>query len=96
MAGICRASDACIWWSDHPFLIQPVDMENPIKKEFIQALREVIREEAVQNRSVRMEGLGRFETVHEEQVQKRMENGDLMMLPPKESLRLVPEKDRRS
>lgn len=71
-------------------------METKMKKEFIQALREIIREEAVQNRPVVIEGLGRFETVHEEQVQKKMENGDVVMMPPKETLRLLPEKGRRS
>lgn len=67
-----------------------------MKKEFVQALREVIREEAVQNRPVVIEGLGRFETVHEEQVQKKMKNGDVVMMPPNETLRLIPEKGGRS
>lgn len=71
-------------------------MKTNLKKEFIQALREVIREEAVQNRPVVVEGLGKFETVHEEQVQKRMENGDIVMMPPKEVLRLTPETSRRA
>ncbi|MEX0593559.1 MAG: HU family DNA-binding protein [Balneolaceae bacterium] len=71
-------------------------MDTKMKKEFVQALREIIREEAVQNRPVVIDGLGRFETVHEEQVQKKMKNGDVVMMPPKETLRLVPEKERRS
>lgn len=59
---------------------------------FIKAFREVIREEVVKKNTVEIEGLGRFEIQHNKQHQKKMENGQVLMMPPEDIVIFAPEK----
>jgi nucleoid DNA-binding protein len=59
---------------------------------FIKAFREVIREEVVKKNTVEIEGLGRFEIQHNKQHQKKMENGQVLMMPPEDIVIFTPEK----
>ncbi|MEX2585277.1 MAG: HU family DNA-binding protein [Balneolaceae bacterium] len=62
------------------------------EKEFIHALREVMREEMIQKNTVVIQGLGRFENVHEQQKQKTTEEGKVYMVPPRDRVVFTPEK----
>lgn len=62
------------------------------EKEFIHALREVMREELIQKNTVVIQGLGRFENVHEQQKQKATKDGKAYMVPPRDRVVFTPEK----
>ncbi len=61
-------------------------------KNFIKAFREVVREEIVKKNTVEIEGLGRFEIVHNKQHQKKMDDGQVLMMPPQDVVEFTPEK----
>ncbi|MGF1670338.1 MAG: HU family DNA-binding protein [Balneolaceae bacterium] len=53
-----------------------------MEKIFIKAFKETIREEIIKNNTVQIEGFGRFEKEHQNQRQKKFENGKIVLLPP--------------
>lgn len=59
---------------------------------FIKAFKEVIREEIAKKNTVALEGLGRFEVVHEKQHQKKLDDGQVLMIPPRDVVVFTPEK----
>jgi nucleoid DNA-binding protein len=61
-------------------------------KKFIKAFREVVREEIVKKNTVEIDGLGRFEIVHNKQHQKKMDDGQVLMMPPQDVVEFTPEK----
>ncbi|MEX1063223.1 MAG: HU family DNA-binding protein [Balneolaceae bacterium] len=58
----------------------------------IKALRDIVREELIKRNSVEVEGLGRFEMTHRKQHQKKMEDGQVLMMPPRNLVTFSPEK----
>ncbi len=62
-----------------------------MNNKFIKAFREVVREEVVKKNKVQIEGLGRFEIQHNKQHQKKMENGQVLMMPPEDVVIFTPE-----
>lgn len=61
-------------------------------KKFIRLFREVVREEIVKKNRVDVDGLGRFEVIHKKQHQKRLEDGQVLMMPPQDVVVFTPEK----
>lgn len=61
-------------------------------KKFIKVFREVVREEIVKKNMIEIDGLGRFEIVHNKQHQKKMEDGQVLMMPPQDVVVFTPEK----
>ena len=57
-----------------------------MEKIFLNALKETIREELISNNTVRIDGFGRFEKVHQNQRQKKYENGRIVLLPPRDNV----------
>lgn len=53
-----------------------------MKSTFVKAFKEVIREQLLENNTVELGDLGRFELVHKKQTQKKYDNGRVVMLPP--------------
>lgn len=62
-----------------------------MKKLFIQKFKEIIREQIAEGNQVNIEGLGKFEKVHEKQEQKKYENGRVVMLPPRDKVEFQSE-----
>lgn len=58
---------------------------------FIKAFKEVLREEIIKENTVALDGLGRFEVVHEKQHQEKLDNGQVLMIPPKDVVVFTPE-----
>jgi nucleoid DNA-binding protein len=63
-----------------------------MNNKFIKAFREVVRDEVVKKNSIEIEGLGRFEIRHNKQHQKKMKNGQVLMMPPEDIIIFTPEK----
>ncbi|MFU8812190.1 MAG: HU family DNA-binding protein [Balneolaceae bacterium] len=53
-----------------------------MKAEFLKALKQIIRDQVVQDNSVEFGDLGRFELHHETQRQVKNEKGKIVMIPP--------------
>jgi nucleoid DNA-binding protein len=62
-----------------------------MKKEFLQAFSEIVREEVTSKNDVQLDGVGRFEFEHHKQFQKQYDNGRVVMMPPKDTITFVPE-----
>lgn len=60
-------------------------------KAFLQAFREVVREQVLQKNEVRLDGLGRFRFEHRNQFQKQYEDGRVVMMPPRDTITFIPE-----
>lgn len=53
-----------------------------MKSKFINAFKDVLREQIMDKNTVQLDGLGQFEVVHKKQTQKKYENGRVAMMPP--------------
>lgn len=60
-------------------------------KKLVRALKEVIREEIIKKNTVEIEGLGRFEVIHQKQHQKKLADGQVLMMPPRDNVIFTPE-----
>ncbi len=60
-------------------------------KTFIKAFREIVRKEIIKKNTVEISGFGRFEVIHQKQHQKKKENGQLVMMPPRDFVVFSPE-----
>ncbi|MEX0994019.1 MAG: HU family DNA-binding protein [Balneolaceae bacterium] len=58
---------------------------------FIKAFKEAIREEIIKKNTVALEGLGRFEVIHQKQHQKKLDDGQVLMVPPRDVVVFTPE-----
>lgn len=59
---------------------------------FINAFKELIREEIVKRNIIHIEGFGRFEVMHQKQFQKKSADGQTLMMPPKDIVVFTPDK----
>jgi len=62
------------------------------EKVFIRTFKEVMREQLIQKNSVHVEGLGRFENQHQQQVQMSGSDGQVVMMPPCDRVVFTPDK----
>ncbi|MFO7845192.1 MAG: HU family DNA-binding protein [Balneolaceae bacterium] len=62
-----------------------------MEPEFIKGFTQVIKEQLVKNNRVSIEGLGEFRKVHKTQEQKKLDDGRVMMMPPKDTIEFKPE-----
>lgn len=62
-----------------------------LDREFIEAFSEVVKEQVSRKRTIELQGLGTFEFEHRKQHQKQFDNGRVVMMPPKDTIRFIPE-----
>lgn len=62
-------------------------MEPQFIKSFIQVMKEQI---ALDNR-VEIDGIGRFQKVHQVQTQKKLDDGSVVLTPPKDTIEFKPD-----
>lgn len=60
-------------------------------QEVVEALAEVFREEIVKKKSIEIEGLGAFRHEHIRQHQQQFDNGKVVMMPPRDQIKFIPE-----
>ncbi|MEX1010897.1 MAG: HU family DNA-binding protein [Balneolaceae bacterium] len=65
-------------------------------KTFVKAFRDVVREELIKKNIIEIEGLGRFENRHLKQREEKRENGQVLMMPPRDEILFTPEKREAS
>lgn len=58
---------------------------------FIKKFKEVIREQIAHNNRIHLEGFGEFKKVHKSQSQKKLDNGQIVIEPPKDIIEFKPE-----
>lgn len=63
-----------------------------MEQEFIQAFREVLREQILRRNEVKLDGLGVFRFEHRNQYQKQHEDGRVVMMPPRDTITFSREK----
>lgn len=61
-------------------------------QQFLRAFSEVIREQIVQKNEITVEGLGVFKSEHRKQFQQQFDDGRVVMMPPKNQIRFIPDK----
>lgn len=57
-----------------------------MNREFLVAFKDVMREQFIHKNRVELEGLGQFEVIHQEQYEKKYDNGKVVMMPPEDVL----------
>lgn len=58
---------------------------------FIKSFTQVIKEQLVKDHRVSIDGLGQFRKVHLSQTQKKLEDGRVVLMPPKDTIEFKPE-----
>lgn len=63
-----------------------------MKKEFLTAFTDIIRDQIVRKNEIEIQGLGTFKQRHINQNQQQHTNGQVVMLPPKDVIKFIPYK----
>lgn len=58
-------------------------------KEFLQAFSEVVRSQLAHKCDVELEGIGVFKAAHRKQFQQQYQDGRVVMMPPKDTIKFV-------
>ncbi len=62
-------------------------------KDFLKAFSEVVRDQIIMKNSIEIEGLGTFKPVHTNQKQDQKADGITVMMPPKDAIEFVAQKE---
>ncbi|MDZ7772662.1 MAG: HU family DNA-binding protein [Balneolaceae bacterium] len=62
-----------------------------MEKAFLQAFREVVREQVLRKNEVHLDGLGYFRFEHRNQFQKQYDDGRVVMMPPRDTITFNPD-----
>ncbi len=60
-------------------------------QKFRQAFLDVVREQIVRDSEIKIEGIGVFRSEHRKQFQQQYKDGRVVMIPPKDTVKFVPE-----
>lgn len=66
-------------------------MQSPPRDQVESILADIVREHLSRRESIRVPGLGVFETIHRSSSIERTESGELRMKPPKDHVTFTPE-----
>lgn len=58
---------------------------------FLEAFRTVMRKQLIKKNVIHIEGVGQFKGEHQKQHQKQFDNGRVVLMPPRDTVRFVPE-----
>lgn len=62
-----------------------------MEPKFIKKFKEVIREQIAQNNRIHIDGFGEFQKVHISQSQKKLQDGQIVIEPPRDIIDFKPE-----
>lgn len=62
-----------------------------MEPEFIKTFTQVIKEQLVKDNRISILELGQFRKVHHTQTQKKMDDGRVVMMPPRDTIEFKPE-----
>lgn len=60
-------------------------------KDFLQAFAAIVREQVADQSDVKINGIGVFRPEHQKQYQQQYKDGRVVMMPPKDTIKFVPE-----
>ncbi|MDR8394218.1 HU family DNA-binding protein [Aliifodinibius sp. S!AR15-10] len=64
-----------------------------MEKEFLAAFADIIRNQLVRKNDITIQGLGTFKQEHIKQFQQQHKNGQVVMMPPKDIITFIPDKE---
>ncbi len=59
--------------------------------EFLTAFADIVREQMVRKNEIQIKGLGTFKQQHRKQFQQQRTNGQVVMMPPKDIVKFLPD-----
>lgn len=62
-----------------------------MNQEFLSAFTDIIRDQLVRKNSITIKGLGTFKKEHIQQFQQQHTNGRVVMMPPKDIVKFIPD-----
>ncbi|WP_340103438.1 HU family DNA-binding protein [Rhodohalobacter sp. 8-1] len=62
-----------------------------MEPQFIKSFIQVVKEQIVKENRVQIDGLGQFHKVHQTQTQKKLDDGRVVLMPPKDKIEFKPE-----
>lgn len=62
-----------------------------MEPQFIKSFIQVVKEQIAQDNRVQINGIGRFQKVHQIQTQKKLDDGSIVLLPPKDKIEFKPD-----
>lgn len=60
-------------------------------QEFLTAFADIVRDQIVRKNEISIKGLGTFKPEHIQQFQQQHANGQVVMMPPKDVVKFIPE-----
>jgi len=62
-----------------------------MKPQFIKSFIQVVKEQIALDNQVQIEGIGRFQKVHRVQKQEKLDDGSVVLTPPKDEIEFKPD-----
>lgn len=62
-----------------------------MEPQFIKGFIRVVKEQVALDNRVHIDGIGQFQKTHQTQTQKRLEDGSVVLMPPKDSIEFKPD-----
>ncbi|MFH5832340.1 HU family DNA-binding protein [Halalkalibaculum sp. DA3122] len=63
-----------------------------MKKEFLDAFADIVRDQVARKNEIQIRGLGTFKQIHLKQRQQQHANGQVVMVPPRDVITFIPDK----
>jgi nucleoid DNA-binding protein len=57
---------------------------------FLRAFSEVVRQQVAHKHEMDLEGIGTFKPIHKNQYQQQYQDGRVLMMPPKDTIKFTP------
>jgi nucleoid DNA-binding protein len=62
-----------------------------MEPKFIKSFIQVVKEQIAADNRVHIDGIGQFQKVHRPQTQKKLDDGSLVLMPPKDTIEFKPD-----
>jgi len=62
-----------------------------MEPQFIKSFIQVVKEQIALDNQVQIDGIGRFQKVHRVQAQEKLDDGSVVLTPPKDEIEFKPE-----
>lgn len=62
-----------------------------MEPKFVKTFIQVMKEQLAQDNLIHLEGLGKFQKTHQTHSQKKLDDGRVMLMPPKDIIEFKPE-----
>lgn len=62
-----------------------------MEPQFIKSFIQIVKEQVASDNRVYIDGIGQFQKIHKSQTQKKLDDGSVVLMPPKDTIEFKPD-----